>query len=239
MRAGPRGKTGRTRRYSQRLRLSRHVLTHVSRQSQPWLIFNVRHMRFFTYLLIPAALCMRAEVNPPNLGVDPNWRENQRERESGHAAAISRLPAMSQERLTEIITKTRGIAFPVSLEVFEKAYGAGDQLLWVRTLSRPSGCAIRETYMYLFARPAESNETYLVIAELLSVPAEGVLKRVESGKVCFLSQYGWTFVASSDSLLIQPSAELSLPNKSLEPTPTAVTPPAAQEIAPAVGVAHH
>jgi hypothetical protein len=30
-----------------------------------------------------------------------------------------------------------------------------------------------------------------------------------------------------------------LPNKSLQPTPTAVTPPAAQEIVPAVGVAEH
>jgi hypothetical protein len=29
------------------------------------------------------------------------------------------------------------------------------------------------------------------------------------------------------------------PNKSLQPTPTAVTPPAAQEIVPAVGVAEH
>jgi hypothetical protein len=29
------------------------------------------------------------------------------------------------------------------------------------------------------------------------------------------------------------------PNKSLQPTPTAVTPPAAQEIVPAVGVADH
>jgi hypothetical protein len=29
------------------------------------------------------------------------------------------------------------------------------------------------------------------------------------------------------------------PNKSLQPTPTAVTPPAAQEIMPAVGVAEH
>jgi hypothetical protein len=31
----------------------------------------------------------------------------------------------------------------------------------------------------------------------------------------------------------------NLPNKSLQPTPTAVTPPAAQEITPAVGVAEH
>jgi hypothetical protein len=30
-----------------------------------------------------------------------------------------------------------------------------------------------------------------------------------------------------------------LPNKSLQPTPTAVMPPAAQEIMPAVGVAEH
>jgi hypothetical protein len=29
------------------------------------------------------------------------------------------------------------------------------------------------------------------------------------------------------------------PNKSLQPTPTAVMPPAAQEITPAVGVAEH
>jgi hypothetical protein len=29
------------------------------------------------------------------------------------------------------------------------------------------------------------------------------------------------------------------PNKSLQPTPTAVMPPAAQEIMPAVGVAEH
>jgi hypothetical protein len=34
-------------------------------------------------------------------------------------------------------------------------------------------------------------------------------------------------------------ASLSRPNKSLQPTPTAVTPPAAQEIVPAVGVAEH
>jgi hypothetical protein len=31
----------------------------------------------------------------------------------------------------------------------------------------------------------------------------------------------------------------SRPNKSLQPTPTAVMPPAAQEIMPAVGVAEH
>jgi hypothetical protein len=31
----------------------------------------------------------------------------------------------------------------------------------------------------------------------------------------------------------------TLPNKSLQPTPTAVMPPAAQEITPAVGVAEH
>ena len=43
MRAGQREKTGRTRRYSQRLRLSCILLTQAARQPQPWLIFNVRH----------------------------------------------------------------------------------------------------------------------------------------------------------------------------------------------------
>ena len=42
MRAGQREKTGRTRRYSQRLRLSCILLTQAARQPQPWLIFNVR-----------------------------------------------------------------------------------------------------------------------------------------------------------------------------------------------------
>ena len=43
MRAGQREKTGRTRRYSQRLRLSCILLTQAARQPQPWLIFNVRN----------------------------------------------------------------------------------------------------------------------------------------------------------------------------------------------------
>ena len=42
MRAGQREKTCRTRRYSQRLRLSCILLTQAARQPQPWLIFNVR-----------------------------------------------------------------------------------------------------------------------------------------------------------------------------------------------------
>jgi hypothetical protein len=42
MRAGPRDKIRRTRRYSQRLRLSCILLTQDARQPQPWLIFNVR-----------------------------------------------------------------------------------------------------------------------------------------------------------------------------------------------------
>ena len=42
MRAGPRDKIRRTRRYSQRLRLSCILLPQAARQPQPWLIFNVR-----------------------------------------------------------------------------------------------------------------------------------------------------------------------------------------------------
>ena len=42
MSAGSRDKIRRTRRYSQRLRLSCVLLTQAARQPQPWLIFNVR-----------------------------------------------------------------------------------------------------------------------------------------------------------------------------------------------------
>jgi hypothetical protein len=51
----------------------------------------------------------------------------------------------------------------------------------------------------------------------------------------FLSMIGWSTQMNAG----QENAAQNWPNKSLQPTATAVTPPAAQEIVPAVAVAEH
>ena len=77
MRAVLREETGRTRRYSQRLRLSCILLTQAARQPQPWLIFNVRqkpmHNRLLFIILafigcMPTAKAEEAWVKGPSRG---------------------------------------------------------------------------------------------------------------------------------------------------------------------------
>ena len=71
MRAGQREETCRTRRYSQRLRLSCILLTQAARQPQPWLIFNVRpmnlRMRITVSLLVFGVVALLSPLTTPLL----------------------------------------------------------------------------------------------------------------------------------------------------------------------------
>jgi hypothetical protein len=85
------------------------------------------------------------------------------------------------------------------------------------------------TYLAAIYTPANAGESLPQLCVEYSVAKE------------FATRYGtWTGTLFCRMDTIDVKAPVSIrPNKSLQPTPTAVTPPAAQEIVPAVGVAEH
>jgi len=167
---------------------------------------------------------------PPPLSKEEAQAQDEKER-AEHEAAIARLPQFDEERMEFLLTTLRKTKYPISFDALRDKLGGPDALVWCCSRDKLHQTFVKRTSTYRVARSTPEGGDYVLVVDFDDMPIDRTpdSHSVCRARLCYESPFGWRFTAESMDDFLRAGSPEKEPNQTPEPTPMAVTPPAAQE----------